>query len=165
MERFRQSLKVHNLSDFKKLDPKLIIAMDEVLAVDLPKLMALFPQGNRSLPAHERNPFESDEAVAGGIDNPWLWQSVERSRYVIQFQSLHPVDGKVDGQTARPVLMESGLPTADLGVIWQLADRTRDGYLDSDEFSLAMHLIRLRLAGVEMPAELPATMLPPKTII
>ncbi|KAI3654236.1 hypothetical protein MP228_000955 [Amoeboaphelidium protococcarum] len=59
--------------------------------------------------------------------------------------------------------MESQLPTADLGKIWALSDLTKDGYLDSDEFVLSQHLIRLRLAGIDLPDTLPQTLLPPKS--
>jgi len=33
--------------------------------------------------------------------------------------------------------------------------------LDADEFSLAMHLVNLKLEGHELPQELPAHLLPP----
>ncbi|KAI3638908.1 hypothetical protein MIR68_003406 [Amoeboaphelidium protococcarum] len=164
LEKFRNNLKTYNLYELKKLDPKLITSMDDVLGVDLPKLMALFPQGNRSLPDHERNPFgDDDNENKVVIERPFDWSSVERSRYVAKFQKLNPIDGKIAGNIARPILMESQLPTADLGKIWALSDLTKDGYLDSDEFVLSQHLIRLRLAGIDLPDILPQTLLPPKS--
>ena len=75
LERFREHLRLHNLDDFKKLDPKLILAMDDVLSVDLPRLMALFPQGNPQLPAHMRNPF-GDEIAPALPPDPWNWENV-----------------------------------------------------------------------------------------
>jgi EH domain-containing protein 3/EH domain-containing protein 1 len=167
IERFKQSLKNFNFSEFAKLNTKLIQNMDEVLSVDLPKLMALFPQGNPSLPTHQRNPFA--DYIAPGAStfseeqtDPWSWDSVEKSRYVDQFNSLNPIDGKISGSIAKPVLMQSELPVADLGTIWALSDLTRDGYLDLDEFSLALHLIKLKQSGLELPKMLPETLRPPK---
>jgi hypothetical protein len=63
LERFRNTLKLYNIADFPKPNPKLISAMDDVLASDLPQLMKRFPQGNPSLPTHMRNPFAD---FAGG---------------------------------------------------------------------------------------------------
>jgi hypothetical protein len=163
LEKFKAVLKMYNFTDFKKLEIKLITAMDDVLSVDLPKLMKNFPQGNPSLPTHERNPF-ADYIEETGVDgpgkDPWQWDSVEKSKYSIHFQDLSPVDGKLSGSVVKPVLMESELPVAELGLIWGLADLTKDGYLDVDEFSLAMHLVKLRKLGVELPKMLPQTLNP-----
>lgn len=161
IDRFKQSLKNFNFSDFPKFSPKLVSAMDEVLAVDLPKLMQKFPQGNPTLPDHMKNPF-SEQMEQQGPD-PWKWESVERSRYVLKFQDLKPVDGRLSGNIVKPVLMESGLPTSELGSIWALADLTKDGYLDVDEFSLALHLVKIRQAGEDLPKAIPETLLPPKS--
>ena len=38
--------------------------------------------------------------------------------------------------------MKSKLPNSVLGKIWKLADYDKDGYLDDEEFALAMHLIK-----------------------
>lgn len=162
LEKFKELIRIHGLSDFKKLDPKLISAMDSVLERDLPRLMAMFPQGNPLLPQHERNPFGDDVSVDSSSNDPWDWTAVEVSRYAERFKSLEPVDGKVSGSSARPVLMESELPMQELGHIWSLSDLTKDGYLDQDEFSLAMHFVKLRKAGFDLPDKLPDSMKPPK---
>lgn len=171
LERFRANLKTQNFADFPKANPKLVAAMDEVLSIDLPRLMQMFPQGNPSLPEHVRNPFAD---FAGSqplspdtplMQHPWMWESVEKSRWTLGFQKLNPVDGRISGTAVKPVLVESGLPVAELGVIWGLADVTEDGYLDQDEFCIAMHLIRMRQQGLDLPGSLPDTMLPPKTKI
>ncbi len=46
LEKFKDRAAVMNMADFQKLNAKMISSMDEVLSVDLPKLMALFPQVN-----------------------------------------------------------------------------------------------------------------------
>lgn len=166
IQRFRNNLKVFNIAEFAKLNTKLIAMMDEVLSEDLPKLMKMFPQGNPTLADHLRNPFAdfigTDDSSAGGEVDLWSWSSVERSRHAIKFQELNPIDGKISGAVARPVLMESELPIADLSAVWGLADLNRDGYMDCDEFSLAMHLIKIRKMGTELPKTLPESLLPLK---
>mmetsp|Transcript_60626 Transcript_60626/g.100671 ORF Transcript_60626/g.100671 Transcript_60626/m.100671 type:complete len:546 (-) Transcript_60626:328-1965(-) len=44
VQKFRQVMEAHELSKFPKLDSKAIEAMDSVLAKEIPKLMAQFPQ-------------------------------------------------------------------------------------------------------------------------
>ena len=44
-------------------------------------------------------------------------------------------------------MIKSKLPNNVLGKIWKLADVDRDGMLDADEFSLAMHLMNIKLDG------------------
>ena len=60
------------------------------------------------------------------------------------FDRLRPTNGKISGSSARPELMKSKLPNSVLGKIWKLADHDKDGYLDDEEFALAMHLIKAR---------------------
>ena len=43
--------------------------------------------------------------------------------------------------------MKSNLPSKVLGKIWKLADTDADNMLDGDEFALAMHLIKIKVAG------------------
>ena len=73
-------------------------------------------------------------------------------------------------------MIKSKLPNNVLGKIWKLSDVDKDGLLDADEFSLAMHLINVKLdgelsgpelllqsfvAGHDLPAELPSHLVPP----
>lgn len=44
-------------------------------------------------------------------------------------------------------MIKSKLPNNVLGKIWKLSDVDKDGMLDADEFSLAMHLINVKLDG------------------
>ena len=46
--------------------------------------------------------------------------------------------------------------------IWVLADISKDGYLDRDEFCIAMRLCELANSGTALPETLPSTMFPPK---
>lgn len=57
--------------------------------------------------------------------------------------------------------MDSGLPKGSLRKIWSLADVDKDGYLDLEEFCIAMHLITTAQAGEELPDALEEDMVPP----
>lgn len=58
-------------------------------------------------------------------------------------------------------MVKSKLPNSVLGKIWKLSDVDKDGHLDADEFALAMHLIRIKLDGHELPTSLPDHLVPP----
>lgn len=165
VERFRSNLKIYNMTEFNKLSPKLVAGIDEVLSVDLPKLMQLFPQGNPSVPSHLRNPFaESAKQTVGSSPDEsadlWLWESVEVSKYTLEFNALHPVNARISGEQLKPVMVASELPVQDLSLIWTLADLTKDGYMDLNEFCLAMHLMKIRKLGMELPKVIPVPLMP-----
>ena len=61
-------------------------------------------------------------------------------KYTGIFQSCGPVDGLLGGDAAKNVLLKSKLDFQTLGKIWNLADIDADGYLDVEEFAVAMHL-------------------------
>jgi len=69
--------------------------------------------------------------------------------------------GEASGAQLRPVLQQSGLSEQVLMQIWNLADITKNGKLDADEFALAMHLMNIKIDGHDLPAELPAHLVPP----
>ncbi|KAJ1959494.1 hypothetical protein IWQ62_004589, partial [Dispira parvispora] len=69
--------------------------------------------------------------------------------------------GWVTGDQAVPFFLKSGLPDADLARIWDLADRTKAGKLNTEEFSVALYLIQQRRGGKDIPGELPDTLVPP----
>lgn len=62
---------------------------------------------------------------------------------------------------AKSEMVKSKLPNSVLGKIWKLSDIDKDGFLDSDEFALAMHLINVKLDGHDLPTELPNHLIPP----
>ena len=57
--------------------------------------------------------------------------------------------------------MKSKLPNSVLGKVWKLADHDKDGYLDDEEFALAMHLVKVKLDGNDLPSQLPEHLVPP----
>ena len=48
-----------------------------------------------------------------------------------------------------------------LGKIWKLSDVDMDGFLDAEEFALAMHLVKIKSDGHDLPSELPKHLVPP----
>eukprot|EP01132_Coremiostelium_polycephalum_P002776 gene2776-3450_t len=159
VDKYRQILKVHDFTKFPKLNPKMIEALDEVLAVDFPALLQRFPlDGTHKPTQYELNPFAIDE-----VDEAIRWtifENVDKETYAKTFYSLNPVEGKLSGQAAKPPLQSSGLPTLELAKIWRLSDIDRDGKLDLDEFCLAMHLINTKIKGFAVPDQLPNTLIP-----
>lgn len=122
----------------------------------------MFPTVNPELDESQRNPFEEFTQPAEGELPPsyWHFSSIDKPSYIPIFQSLHPREGKVSGAAVKPVLMDSGLPNDQLAQIWRLSDFDGDGYMDVDEFSVAMHLIKAVQSGGQLPEKLPSTMLP-----
>lgn len=62
---------------------------------------------------------------------------------------------------AKSELIKSKLPNNVLSKIWKLADVDQDGFLDLEEFALAMHLIKVKVEGNELPNILPDHLVPP----
>lgn len=62
---------------------------------------------------------------------------------------------------AKEEMIRSKLPNSVLSKIWKLSDIDKDDMLDSEEFALAMHLIKIKVEGNDLPAELPAHLVPP----
>jgi len=54
---------------------------------------------------------------------------------------------------AKPFFEKSRLPLEDLRNIWQLADITEDGWLDLNEFRIAMHFVVVRKHGLPIPSD------------
>ena len=99
-------------------------------------------------------------ADKGRGEAEWVVEKDKRD-YDKLFKTLNPIDGKITGAAAKSEMMKSKLPNSTLGKVWKLSDLDRDGMLDTDEFSLAMHLISIKLEGFELPLELPAHLVPP----
>lgn len=97
---------------------------------------------------------------AGSYDTDWVVEK-DKEEYVRIFNSLNPVDGKVNGANAKAEMIKSKLPNTILAKIWKLSDVDRDGYLDADEFALALHLINVKINGHDIPETLPCHLVPP----
>ncbi|KAF9113601.1 hypothetical protein BGX27_001191 [Mortierella sp. AM989] len=165
VEKFRQSLRAYKFESFSKVKEPILGVVEEALSIDLPKLMRRFPQGNPLLEQAQRNPFLIPETGLGNGEIPpgyWHFSSVDKTSSMPVFNSLHPIDGRINGSSAKPYLMSTGLSTQILAKVWTLADWDENGYLDENEFAVVMHLIRAVENGGEdvLPDTLPSTMIP-----
>ncbi|XP_064474241.1 intersectin-1-like isoform X11 [Ornithodoros turicata] len=93
-------------------------------------------------------------------DSPDLWviSPEARARFDAQFIQMHPVGGCITGEQAKKLFLQSGLPSAVLAKIWSLADMDADGKINQHEFAVALHLIQMKLKGIELPATLPLSL-------
>ncbi|KAJ1980104.1 hypothetical protein H4R35_001245 [Dimargaris xerosporica] len=70
-------------------------------------------------------------------------------------------EGHVTGEDAVPFFLKSKLPETDLARVWDLADHHKRGRLNQEEFAVALHLIREKVAGKPIPPVLPESLRPP----
>ncbi|CAJ1072665.1 epidermal growth factor receptor substrate 15-like 1 isoform X4 [Xyrichtys novacula] len=96
-----------------------------------------------------------------GPDSQWAVRADEKGKFEGIFESLSPVNGLLSGDKVRPVLINSKLPLDILGKIWDLSDVDKDGQLDKDEFTVAMHLVYRAMEKEPVPATLPTSLIPP----
>ncbi|XP_034743423.1 epidermal growth factor receptor substrate 15-like 1 isoform X1 [Etheostoma cragini] len=94
-------------------------------------------------------------------DSQWAIRSDEKGKFEGIFESLSPVNGLLSGDKVRPVLINSKLPLDALGKIWDLSDVDKDGHLDKDEFTVALHLVYRAMEKEPVPTTLPTSLIPP----
>ncbi|KAL1436160.1 hypothetical protein MTO96_010898 [Rhipicephalus appendiculatus] len=97
-----------------------------------------------------------------GFD-PWVIPPESRAKFDAQFRQMQPTGGFITGEQAKKLFLQSGLPPAVLAKVWSLADMDADGRINQHEFAVALHLIQMKLKGIELPATLPATLRSPTT--
>lgn len=68
-------------------------------------------------------------------------------------------EGHITGEVARSLFMRSGLPVPTLAKVWSLAAVLKNPFLTKEEFAIAMHLINAARNGVELPPQLPPSLL------
>lgn len=176
-----------DFSKFQSLKPHLLEEVDKMLANDIAKLMAMIPlqdMHNRKINNGDAEQQQQQAVVKGGAfvsvqdtaspfgykrgegidagkgETGWVVEK-ERSKYDAVFTTLEKSDGKLSGAVAKAEMVKSKLPNSVLGKIWKLSDIDHDGFLDMDEFALAMHLIQVKLGGHDLPAEIPDHLIPP----
>ncbi|XP_037537761.1 epidermal growth factor receptor substrate 15-like 1 [Nematolebias whitei] len=94
-------------------------------------------------------------------DSLWAIRPDEKGKFEGIFESLSPVKGLLSGDKVRPVLINSKLPLDVLGKIWDLSDVDKDGHLDKEEFTVAMHLVYRAMEKEPVPSSLPPSLVPP----
>nr|XP_046264789.1 epidermal growth factor receptor substrate 15-like 1 isoform X2 [Scatophagus argus] len=96
-----------------------------------------------------------------GSDSHWAIRPDEKGKFEGIFSSLSPVNGLLSGDKVKPILINSKLPLDILGKIWDLSDVDKDGHLDKDEFTVAMHLVYRAMDKEPVPTTLPTSLIPP----
>eukprot|EP00026_Physarum_polycephalum_P006684 Phypoly_transcript_06735.p2 GENE.Phypoly_transcript_06735~~Phypoly_transcript_06735.p2 ORF type:complete len:202 (+),score=23.63 Phypoly_transcript_06735:1076-1681(+) len=156
VEKYREWLKLVDFAKFPKPDPRLMTLLEEALNNDIPRLMTQFPMEQQ--PAVETlNPFTEDTDP-----NFWMhFDGIPKGKYLQTFQSMNPEHGKLSGKVLKKFFIESGLAVQVLSKVWSLSDIDKDGFLDIDEFTLAMHLVTcLKEYNIALPETLPSTLIP-----
>lgn len=154
IEAFQACLRTLNLATFPKLSTRTMAALDEALAVDLPALLAAFPQDMASFSPHvPRNPFTLEALETASSDDIWTIRADRRAHYQHIFRSICTQD-RLTGTQAKAFLADSSLSADELAHIWRLADGDQDGHLTQQEFAIAMHLIHLTLRHIPLPETL-----------
>jgi EH domain-containing protein 1 len=173
--KMRETLELMDFNTFKALDKKLIERVDNMLSVDITRLMQMLPNEeyhNKSdgppvrggaFEDQSASPFgigQSDGVNAGQGETEWVVEKARASSDELFF-SLNPVGGKISGGSAKAELVKSKLNNSVLAKVWKLSDCDKDGALDIDEWALANYLIKLKLDGFELPNTLPDHLVPP----
>ncbi|TPX69736.1 hypothetical protein SpCBS45565_g02147 [Spizellomyces sp. 'palustris'] len=92
----------------------------------------------------------------------WLIKDDEKAQCDQFFDGLDKEKkGFVTGQDSYEFFTRAKLAQTELARIWDLANVSRTGRLSKDEFAVAMHLIKLRMAGTPLPSVLPPELVPP----
>lgn len=175
LEKMQEVLENADFKKFHLLKPKLIEAVDKMLADDISTLMSrisdedanekngLVEGGVFSNVVNPLSPFgymQGEGINEGSTSEEWIILR-HKDAYDDLFAQLNPQDGKINGDSARCEFTKYKLPNSVLAKIWGLADVDRDGKLDSDEFALAMHLIKIKLDNYDLPIKLPNHLVPP----
>ncbi|KAL7459540.1 hypothetical protein ACHAWC_011335 [Mediolabrus comicus] len=187
INKFSDKLKETKFSEFHSLKLDQIQLLEDCLSSHLPRLMEELPSEKDSpetlkaklgagqhdntyvpVPTGANKFGKTDNAMvsnpfgaAEDADEYWaLEESAERLKE--SFEALGPQGGFLSPQTAKEVLVKTGLQKEQLRQIWALSDIDRDGYFDHHEYVVAMFLCDAVIQkGRPIPAELPMSVIPP----
>ncbi|VVC40736.1 EH domain-containing protein, N-terminal,EH domain,Dynamin-type guanine nucleotide-binding (G) [Cinara cedri] len=164
VEQMKVVLKNRDFSSFKSLDEKLINRATNLLDglnIDI-AVNEIEVKSNIILnKVDNSSPFnvKTDGIHEGKFEQGWI-VDYYRGPFDEIFNSLEKNNGKVIRAAAKEEFLKTKLPDSVLSKIWKLADIDNDGLLDSDEFALAMYLIKIKNEGSELPTTLPNHLLP-----
>ncbi|XP_038143634.1 epidermal growth factor receptor substrate 15-like 1 isoform X4 [Cyprinodon tularosa] len=116
---------------------------------------------NQSVTAPKFRDTDSPLLTGSLAASDWAIRPDEKGKFEAIFESLSPIKGLLSGDKVRPVLINSKLPLDVLGKIWELSDVDKDGHLDKEEFTVAMHLVYRTMEKEPVPSSLPSSLIPP----
>lgn len=174
VDKFREKLQTYDdfSKSFKKYNKRVISELETALEKHVPKLMKQLPAVHRkqreeaaAATAPAANPFQNPmEGAASTSRNGWAVSAAQKSEFDNLFETLQGAgSGKVSGGIVAPELRKQGpnLTELELRQVWSLSDCDGDGHLSSEEFAVAMYLIRMRIRGDALPSALPQNLKPP----
>lgn len=155
--------------DPKKAHKKLLPALDQMLGVDMPKLMSMVPsestEGELESKDGAINPFAAreDTALQGAS---WVINGGMIEDFKRQWDTLPKTEGRCLAKNAALALKQfsKDITQDTLREIWNLADIDGDFALDEDEFYVARFLVKKCLEVDDrhnLPATLPDALIPP----
>lgn len=160
-EHFQSRLAGFNLDRLPKWSNRAWQGLETALVSDLPRLLHQFPSNTRLGLSLTINPFTGEQKLDSSDSKVELsFNAIDHENHRRIFLTLNPQEGLISGAEGRLLLKESGLSDADLGRIWTLSDIDKDGCLSFDEFSIALHLIKAKRSGLDLPETLPEAMRP-----
>lgn len=168
-DQMKEKLATMDFAKFKKLDKKKMDALEQMLSVEVPKLLQMIPtessqQDTVEISQISNSPSPFAVMKVGGATETSYGQSQwliapNVEEYRAEFTAMGPNEAmKVTGQKAKDKLVMSKLPSNVLHKIWTLSDMDKDGCFTLYEFSLAMHFIKMKLDGNDLPVTLPKNM-------
>jgi hypothetical protein len=101
-------------------------------------------------------------STAQVVPASFVWEFNDRQvgDYRQYFQTFdNDKDGFIQAAEVKDMFLKSGISVTDLAVIWELSDADKDGKLSESEFIVAVFLIWARKQGVELPKQLPDSLL------
>jgi GTPase SAR1 family protein len=157
LEDYTAKLREIDLCNFPKLGSSKLVAIDEAIALDIPRLLQRYPPMFDQISIIETaNPFVDSRNAVRMADKELLNRDrIDMVKSTKIFETLHPVNGKLSGRVCRQFFLQSGLSSETMAKLWALSDQDLDGYLDLNEFALMTYLVQLKLAGIEIPDTLP----------
>lgn len=175
IKKMQEVLEKQDFSKFHTMNHKLVEVVDNMLATDIALLMSKIPheecasmneilRGGAFTTCEDTvSPFgyKRGEGVDAGNGDPVWVVEKDKVKFDELFSTLNPIEGRITGAAARSEMIKSKLPNSVLGKIWKMSDVDKDGMLDSDEFALAMYLVSLKVAGFDIPNDLPKHLVPP----
>mmetsp|Transcript_10979 Transcript_10979/g.15817 ORF Transcript_10979/g.15817 Transcript_10979/m.15817 type:complete len:567 (+) Transcript_10979:132-1832(+) len=187
INKFQQKLNEVKFADFQPLSQTMVDGLDKCLNVEFPRLMDQLPsekdapdvlrkKGAMTAQDPGMVPVPSTNLKFGkaatGQANPFGYSETDEEYWALQesadrllpsFEALGPQGGFLPTNVAREVLVNTGLDKEQLRQIWNLSDIDKDGYLDLEEYVIAMFLCDAVIQkGRPIPAELPTSVVPPR---
>jgi len=159
-----------DFTKFPRINKRMMDNLEHMLNVDMPKLFELTSRESTQINladiaqvGSDASPFavtKNGAKMTTTYESHWL-MAPNVEEYRNEFNELGPnTNGQLGGRAAKTSMVESKLGSKVLHQIWTLADVDKDGALTLYEYALAMHFIKMKQDGQDLPQMLPLQMHP-----